>query len=312
MSRNFGLGNRDMGRAGGNALKDSARRGECSQGTAADNAGRWAQFAEWVKQEQGVNRMEYITAAHVIEYGQALADKVDAEQLKASTAQNLVSAVNSVMGLATKGAWQPVSPTKACGIQQRDNVRTETPGGLDRDRSQQAVQAVQERLGDRAAAVVELCRELGLRSRESSVLDARAALQEAVGRGAITIDSGTKGGREREVQITRPEQVQALERAAQAQGDARGVMPAADNWKTWREGGLRDARETVQSVTGGGLHDLRAAYACERYEQLTGHAAPAAGGTITDRDADLAARETISEELGHGRIDVLVNYIGGQ
>ena len=58
-------------------------------------------------------------------------------------------------------------------------------------------------------------------------------------------------------------------------------------------------------------HD-RAAYACERYETLTGHPAPVLGGVITDRDQDREARERISAELGHGRIDVVSEYIGGR
>ena len=159
---------------------------------------------------------------------------------------------------------------------------------------------------------MELARELGLRSKEASLLDARAALAEAQQRGALTISDGTKGGREREVPITNQGQREALDRAAQAQGDARAVIPADQNWKTWREGELRDARELVQEHTGGGLHDLRAAHACERYEQLTGHAAPCAGGEIADKARDEAARLAVAEELGHGRAEVVAEYVGSR
>ena len=112
--------------------------------------------------------------------------------------------------------------------------------------------------------------------------------------------------------ITSQAQLGALERAAQAQGEARAVMPSDQNWKSWREGELRDAREIVQEHTGGGLHDLRAAYACERYEALTCHSAPCAGGEIQDRAADQAARLEISAELGHGRAEVAAEYLGGR
>ena len=174
-----------------------------------------------------------------------------------------------------------------------------------------AQKAVRFAVGDRAAAVVELARELGLRSKEASLLDARSALAEARN-GSLTISDGTKGGLTREVPITNESQVQALERAAAAQGDARAVMPPDATWQSWREGQLRDARELVQAATGGGLHDLRSAHACERYEQLTGHAAPCTGGEIHDRAADLAARLEISAELGHGRVDVASEYLGGR
>lgn len=311
MSRNFGLGSRDMGTAGQYALNNSARDGAVSFSTAATNGDRWQSFADWAKDE-GVKKMENVTPELVKEYGQELAEKVNNGDMSASTAQNYVSAVNSVMNIATGNKWESVSPTKDCGIAQRSAVREGAPGALDRAAFGRAVEAVRDQVGARAGAVVELARELGLRSKEASLLDARGALTEAQERGAVTISDGTKGGREREVPITSEGQREALERAAQAQGDARAVMPPGENWQTWREGELRDAREVVQEHTGGGLHDLRAAYACERYQALTGHAAPSAGGEITDKDRDAAARMAVAEELGHGRIDVVAEYVGGR
>ena len=311
MSRNFGLGQRDMAKAGQVALQNSAREGAVSFSTASTNGERWNSFANWAKDE-GVKKMENVSPELVKEYGQELAEKVNSGEMAASTAQNYVSAINSVMAIATKGDWQSISPTKDCNISERSAVRQDAPGALDRGSYGRAVEAVREQVGDRAAAVVELARELGLRSKEASLLDARAAVAEAQERGAVTVTEGSKGGREREVPITSQAQLGALERAAQAQGEARAVMPSDQNWKSWREGELRDAREIVQEHTVGGLHDLRAAYACERYEALTGHSAPCAGGEIQDRAADQAARLEISAELGHGRAEVAAEYLGGR
>ena len=311
MSRNFGLGSRDMGTAGQYALNNSARDGAVSFSTAATNGDRWESFAAWAK-EEGVKKMENVTQELVKEYGQELAEKVKNGEMSASTAQNYVSAVNSVMNIATNNEWKSVSPTKDCGIDQRSHVREDAPGALDREAVSRAVEAVRAEVGERAGAVVELCRELGLRSKEASLIDARAALAEAKDRGAITVDAGTKGGREREVPITSPAQVEALQRAATAQGADRSMIPADQSWSQWREGELREARELVQAATGGGLHDLRAAYACERYESLAGHAAPCTGAAIQDKDRDAAARMAVAEELGHGRIDVVAEYLGGR
>ncbi len=59
------------------------------------------------------------------------------------------------------------------------------------------------------------------------------------------------------------------------------------------------------------VNDLRAAYACERYAELTGHPAPVvAGHRSATREEDRAARTVIAQELGHGRIDVLGAYVG--
>ena len=140
----------------------------------------------------------------------------------------------------------------------------------------------------------------------------RAALREAQERGVVTITAGTKGGRAREVPVSE-RALASLERAAQAQGGDRSLVPASETWQSWREGTLREARELVQAHTGAGLHDLRAAYACDRYEAITGHAAPVvAGERLADRGVDREARMTIAEELGHGRIDVVSAYVGGR
>ena len=311
MSRNFGLGSRDMGTAGQYALNNAAQSGGVSFSTAATNGDRWQSFADWAK-EEGVKKMENVTAELVKEYGKELAEKVNSGEMAAATAQNYVSAINSVMAIATQGDWKSVSPTKDCSISERSHVRQDAPGALDRTAYSRALDAVRAEVGERAAAVVELARELGLRSKEASLLDARGALAEAREHGAVTVDAGTKGGREREVPITSPAQVEALQRAAAAQGGDRSMVPEGQSWAAWREGELRDAREIVQEHTGGGLHDLRASYACQRYETLAGHAAPCTGAAIQDRDRDAAARLAVAEELGHSRIDVVAEYVGGR
>lgn len=311
MSRNFGLGQRDMAKAGYAALRNSARMGAVSFSTLATNSERWSKFSKWAR-VQGVKKMEHISTHFVQAYGQDLASKVHAGKLAAATAQNYVSAVNSVMAIATQGTWQRISPTKDCGIEQRSAIRHRAPGALDRSRYDKALHAVQDKLGPRAAAAVEVARELGLRSKEASLLNAKKSLYEAQKHGHITIIEGTKGGRARSIQAPSTAQIEALQRAAIAQGDAQAIMPPTQDWTSWREGNLREAREIVQTHTGGGLHDLRAAYACERYAQLTGHAAPCAGGQILDRAQELKDRQTISQELGHNRVEVTSEYLGGR
>lgn len=300
-----------MSKAGYAALRNSAQMGAVSFSTVATNSDRWEKFSEWAR-DHDVKKMEHVSADLVKAYGLALAAKVQEGQMSAATAQNYVSAVNSVMSIATQGSWQSISPTKDCGIDKRNAVRENAPGALDRIRYDKALHAVQEKLGERAAAVVEVARELGLRSKEASLLNAPKALHEAQKYGQIKIIDGTKGGRSREIPIQSTVQVEALQRAAQAQSDAKAIMPPDQDWKSWREDGLRAARELVQEHTGGGLHDLRAAYACERYAQLTGHAAPCAGGQIFDRVQELEVRLAISNELGHNRVAVTSEYLGGR
>ena len=64
------------------------------------------------------------------------------------------------------------------------------------------------------------------------------------------------------------------------------------------------------------VHGLRHHYAQERYQELTGWACPANGGpkseqlTPEQKLVDREARMTITQELGHGRLQVVAQYIG--
>lgn len=305
---NYGLRTRDMGKAGQFAANAAAREGSMAYASAAAVGDRWQAFADYAKGE-GVRRLEGVTGQLVASYAQDIAARVRAEELSPAYGQNLVSAVNTVMTLATRGTWASVSPTRDGGIAARVNVRTEAPGGL--DRATVASVADQLRGGGNAhgAAVVELARDFGLRGKEASLLDAGRALQEGQARGAVTISAGTKGGRVREVPITHPGQLATLARAAAVQGQARSLVPAAQTWAQWRAGGLREAREALQGQGIGRLHDLRAAYAVDRYRQETGHLPRMMGGQAS-RTADRAARLVVAHELGHSRIAITVSYLG--
>jgi len=164
---NYGLGSRDAAKAGAFALNSAARDGTMSYSTAATVGERWEQFVDWAREENGVKWMEDYTRDMAIAYGQELAERVEAGEMSPATAQNYVSAVNTVMTLATSGQWQSVSPVKDCGIAERSSIREEAPGALDREAYGRALDAVREQVGDRAAAVVELAREFGLRSKEA-------------------------------------------------------------------------------------------------------------------------------------------------
>lgn len=307
-ANNYDLKTRDLAKAGVFAANRAAREGDASYASAAALGERWQAFATYARQA-GIRRLEHVTAQHVAAYGQGIAARVAAGELSAAYGQNLVSAVNSVMRLASQGQWQSVSPTKDCGIEQRTNVRQEAPQGIEHRTVVTVADTLRSDGQARGAAVVELARALGLRSKEASLINAKGALRQAQQDGKVRVTSGTKGGRSREVPITHPRQLEALTRAAAAQGDARSLVPPQQTWREWREGGLRDAREALQAADIGRLHELRAAYAAERYQQLTGHLPTLLGGQAS-READQAARLTIAQELGHGRVAIMTSYLG--
>lgn len=303
MSRNFGLGSRDMSRAASSLLNQDRAAGQISFSTVADTLERFDKFKEFAR-ENGVGRFERVDRELVQQYAQTLKQS----NYSASYQQNLLSAVNSVMNRAhahVNQRWESIS-SRVEGIQQRSFVRTEQTAT--REQSNAALQ----NMTPRAAAVAELSRELGLRSKEASLLNNHAALREAENRGSITIIDGTKGGKSREIPITDQRQIEAIRNASVVQSSGRSVIPTDKNWNQFRNGELNDNRSAMQQNGVKGYHDLRSAYAADRYEQLTGHAAPANGGQIADKDTDKSAREQISAELGHGRIDVVSEYIGGR
>lgn len=311
---NYGLRTRDIRAAGRIALNQQAARGQLSFTGTDSVAQRWNHFTGWAyfHEKYKTKWMESITRVQVIEYGKSLADSVDAGEIATSTAQDYVSAVNTVMKAATHDRWQSVGPVTECGIPNRSTIRKVAPGAIDRRTYNQALAEVAEVAGERAAAVARICRELGLRSKESSLIDAKTAANQAHQTNVVSVTDGTKGGRPRNVPITSYLQIEALELAAKVQGNDRSMIPADQTWRKWREGRLRAAREIFNEHTGGGLHDLRTSYACDRYRQLTGRDAPVVSGQVEDRNLDREAREAISAELGHGRIDVVSAYVGGR
>lgn len=313
MPNNFGLRTRSVNKAGHFVLNNAARAGHLSFASAATISHRWNIFCKWLKASFRVKNLEGVSFYLVREYGQELAWDVSEEVLACSTAQNYLSAVNSVMFLATKGHWLSVSPTTDCGIPHRSAIRTAVPASLNRTEYTIALQTVRAEFGERGAVIVELCRELGLRSKEASLLNAKSAYAQARSGDCLVITAGTKGGRSRRIPILTSNQFDALNRAETLQESDISLIPTNQNWREWREGDLREIRELIQKTLGAsGLHDLRAAYACERYQSLTGLSAPLLR-VQGDRDIDDSqARQIIAEELGHARSDISGAYIGGK
>ncbi len=296
MGRNFGIGTRDMISAG----RQWAAKSGLSYSSVATLGQRWSDFVVFAK-SHGVGSMEKVSRELVGAYAKNIMDR----GLSAATVQNRISAINSVMKAATSCRWESISP-RSLGAPQRSFVRTESPQGLDRA----LVTEAQKGLDPRAAAILGLARELGLRAREASLIDAKGALREAISKGEIRITEGTKGGRARIVPILDHRQVEALKAAAAVQGKDGSMVPTGTSLKAFR-GTLDTAREAIKEVTGQGLHALRAAYAVDRYKSLTGADAPVvAGRRLVDKATDHAAREIIARELGHGRTEVTASYLG--
>lgn len=123
--------------------------------------------------------------------------------------------------------------------------------------------------------------------------------------------SWTKDGRERILPITTPEQRAVLNDAHKLAGNG-SLIPAHKTYIQQRH--VYDVQ--CKAVGLSNMHGLQHQYAQVRYEALTGRKAPAAGGpsrsTLTpeQRLQDGYARQVISRELGHNRIEIVSVYCG--
>jgi integrase len=125
------------------------------------------------------------------------------------------------------------------------------------------------------------------------------------------LDAWTKGGREREIPITTPEQ-RALLDAAKALAGSGSLIPRKMSYvQQLNRFKSQCAKAGIRHV-----HGHRHFYAQVRYEKLTGWPCPAKGGptskqlTPEQKIIDREARKTITHELGHGRAQVTATYLG--
>jgi hypothetical protein len=307
-NRNFGYG-KSLAWAGKNALKE--RYGQGHFATQAAHAARWAKFAEFVK-VAGLRDARDVTRDTVRSYAAGLAERVETNAMSVRYAQNLVSTVNVILETMRGDRQLRLSPARLVG--QRINVRVTAPVSLDRQCFAAQIARLDGQGHARIATIAALARELGLRFREASLLDARHAQQEALRTGEIHITRGTKGGRgldvERRVPVGRLAHA-TLSRAAAVQGESPNLIPAGMTFREWRDHAYGIWGRAAAAFELAGFHDLRAAWACERYETLSGALAPVvAGERCADRELDRAVRATLSQELGHGRIEIAAAYVG--
>ena len=303
MSQNFGLRTRDMSKAAQFLLEQDRLAGAISFSTVATVLERFEHFKRFAK-TKGVARFERVTAELVIAY----ADFLKTRNLSPAYAANMLSAVNSVMTRAhchNGTFWIPVTGRE---VNLPRRTRTRTTETVTREQSSKVI----SQLSPRISVIASLARELGLRSKEAALINAKKALEEAIKTNLVTITAGTKGGRARVIPITKTEQITAIKQAAEVQNEHHSLVPSEQSWSEFRNSELRDGREILKKNGVAGYHELRAAYAAERYHLLTGHNAPVNGGKISDKEIDFFSRLQVSGELGHGRAEVLNSYVGGR
>jgi hypothetical protein len=314
---NFGYG-RQLSYAGRQVLKDMFGGGH--YGTVKAHSDRWQAFVRWCRSEDGpgFNDARKIDRQTLLDYAGHLRQQVEDGELTIATAQNRLSSVNRTMAALRGDQYVKMpSPSKALGML-RTSVRRSVPQGQDREHVKQIVEVLLEQ-HPRAAAIELLARATGMRLRETMLADLPRLKREAEHYGKINIQDGTKEGRSGASAprwITVNDHIRsALAFAHHVSHDgSRNLLAPNETYLDFQRGIVRPARDILHQHSLKGFHEMRATYACERYEQITHHPAPINGGRCYqfDRHLDREARVQISYELGHGRIDVLSAYIGGR
>lgn len=316
--RNFGYG-RQLSYAGPQALKDLFGGGH--YGTVKAHSDRWQAFVRWCRSEDGpgVNDARRIDRQTLLGYAGHLRQQVEHGEVAIATALNRLSSVNRTMA-ALRGDQhvKVVSPSKALGMR-RTTVRRSVPQGQDRELVKRIVEVLCAHQQPRTAAIAQLARATGMRLREAILADLPRLQREAEQLGRVNIQDGTKGDRSG---ASAPRWIKvddhvrdALRFAEKVSPDgSRNLLAPIESYFDFLQGIVRPARDILHTHNLKGFHELRAAYACERYEQITHHLAPINGGRCRRLDPllDREARLQISYELGHARIDVVSAYIGGR
>lgn len=242
---------------------------------------------------------------------QALVNTWEARGLSASTIQNNISIFRTFASWIGKAgmiekAEKYVSPGAASRSSIAQSDKSWSGQGVDIAGKIDAVR----QLDDRVAIQLELAAAFGLRSREAMQLRPHIADHGSY----LTVNLGTKGGRDRVVPIQNDAQREVLERVKTfCPNKADSSIPREYSLSQWKNHYYHVLRKCdITRENGFTAHGLRHEYANNRYPELAGTASPVRGGEQIKRSADYAARLVIAEELGHSREDVTTHYLGRQ
>jgi hypothetical protein len=143
--------------------------------------------------------------------------------------------------------------------------------GQDREQVKQIIDALCRHHQLRAAAIALLARSTGIRLRETILADLPRLSRETNDLGRINIQDGTKGGR---AGALAPRWIAVDGHVRGALEFARHVSPAGsrnliashESYLSILQEMVRPTRDTLRAHNPKSSYDLRAAYACERYE----------------------------------------------
>lgn len=300
---------RDLTKAGSAILREAVRRGLLSQHEAMIHDQQWAQFSAYANESHEVDILEFVNKKLVREYGEELYIQTYQGNLPLQSVSGLLETVYVVMGFATNGHWKGVAANVGSRLGFPSYARITVPRSLDHTKFEAAMVDIQALHSEQLATLIRSVRYLGMSLLEAFFFDAEDAHKDAEEENIFYVFSKDKH-EHRIINISAPEQIVILKKAAafqKLQGSSHAT-PAA--WRTWKLKNLPAAQELLLSH-GLNIDDCRAAYACELYWRLSGHHAPILGGKAP-QDEDLEARNHVAYELGNMRIWETDAYVGAR
>lgn len=274
-----------------------SRNKDGSFATQADRQKILNRFAEdLVSLGYGLKHIQGLKTKHI----QAITEYWKSQQLANATIKNRLAALRYLAGKINKNNLVPSNDSLK--IEARSYIPKKNRALVNPDFSKITNEYIYVSL--------QLQRVFGLRREESLKIKPFVADR---GGHLYLQPSWCKGGRERVIPIRTAEQREWLEKAkALAKNEKNSLIPEGKSYIQHRY--IYDKQ--VQRGDLRNLHGLRHAYAQQRYKELTGWEAPINGGptskqlTKEQKAIDYQARMILTEELGHGREAITVNYCG--
>ncbi|GAM55641.1 putative integrase [Vibrio ishigakensis] len=317
---NFGLQARQLDRALINASLEQV--GGTKNNTHLARLAACRDFAQFVKTETDVKRLEHLSKSHITQYGEYLRERFEREHISCSTARDYLSHVNKCLEQARGDDSLRVRATKELAFPPKSGIALE-----DKSVPESLHKKVLGQVSEPVAVVCSLQRAFGLRMREGSLLDCEKALQEAMRDNQISIKRGTKGGQARVVPITNTEQLNVLERgkALQQRINHDNATPSSLSFKAFQTSAYRETKNADETYLS---HGERKHFANTQYELKMGALSPVRAGiahgkahheylaktlNVSLSEAkvrDKSVRLEISKMLGHHRIGITNAYLG--
>lgn len=315
-SRNYGFG-RKLEYAITSCLRTHFGDGHFA--TVQAHSERCSLFCDWLLSSHQIADARRINQEVFYEYAAHVRALLENGDISVSTATNRISSVNVVMKILRGDTKVRISKIGKVLGEKRCHIRTIAPQGMIFEQLAPLIDDLIKTDLPRVAAIIMLARAAGMRLREAILADLPRLKREALRLGEINIQDGCKGGRggafaPRWVPAT-DKVLSAIEFASSASPPgSRNLLSPTESYVEFLRVTVNASRNTLKAHGLPRFHDLRAAYACSRYQELAGIPAPVCvsddESSVLPRSCNREARQIVSRELGHERLEVTNAYLG--